>query len=115
MSAVYVSNIIINQGATFEQTFDLIKPDDSGPLDLTEQFISSQLRKHAGSNTKISFTTTKTDAVNGQLKISLTSTQTTNISKPGRYVYDIILYDNETGKVSRVVEGSVLVREGVTR
>ena len=113
MSAVYVSNIIINQGATFEQTFDLIKPDDSGPLDLTEQSISSQLRKHAGSNTKISFTTTKTDAVNGQLKISLTSTQTTNISKPGRYVYDVVI---DSGSVkTRVIEGSVLVREGVTK
>ena len=75
--------------------------------------VASQFRKHAGSSTKTDFTTTITDASNGQISISLSSTQTAAISKPGRYVYDIVI-DSGTVK-TRVIEGSVLVREGVTK
>ena len=52
--------------------------------------------------------------VNGKIKISLTSTQTAAISKPGRYVYDVLI-DNGSSVKTRVIEGSVLVREGVTK
>jgi len=113
MSAVYVSNLIINTGATFSQSFDLLNSDSSGPLDLGGFSVASQFRKHAGSSTKTDFTTTITDASNGQISISLSSTQTAAISKPGRYVYDIVI-DSGTVK-TRVIEGSVLVREGVTK
>jgi hypothetical protein len=34
--------------------------------------------------------------------------------KEGRYVYDILITDND-GIKTRVIEGMVLVREGVTR
>ena len=34
--------------------------------------------------------------------------------KPGRYVYDVLVIDSEN-VVTKVVEGMVLVREGVTR
>jgi len=34
--------------------------------------------------------------------------------KAGRYIYDVVLTDNN-GLKERVVEGSVLVREGATR
>ena len=36
------------------------------------------------------------------------------VPKPGRYVYDIVI-TNAASEKTRVVEGSVLVREGVTR
>ena len=75
--------------------------------------VSSQFRKHAGSSTKNDFTTTITDASNGQISISLSSTQTAAISKPGRYVYDVVI--NSGTVKTRVIEGSVLVREGVTK
>ena len=48
-----------------------------------------------------------------KFKLDLTSTTTASI-KPGRYVYDVIVSDS-AGEVTRVVEGSVLVRQGVTR
>ena len=113
MSAVYVSNLIINTGATFSQSFDLLNSESSGPLDLNGFTVASQFRKHAGSSTKTDFTTAITDAANGQISISLTSTQTAAISKPGRYVYDVVI---DSGSVkTRVIEGSVLVREGVTK
>ena len=34
--------------------------------------------------------------------------------KPGRHLYDIVI-TNGAGEKTRVIEGSVLVREGVTR
>ena len=49
----------------------------------------------------------------GKIKVGLSSATTTSI-KPGRYVYDVLLTDG-VGTVTRVVEGSVLVRAGVTK
>lgn len=114
MAAVYVSNLVINAGANFNQQFDLVETDDSGPKVLSGYSISAQVRKHASSNTKTDFTASITDGAKGQIQISLTPVQT-NALKTGRYVYDILLTEDATGVKTRVVEGSVLVREGVTR
>ena len=113
MAAVYVSNIVINAGSDFSQSFSLVESDDSGPLDLSGYTIAAQFRKHAGSSSKHDFTTALLDATNGELLISLSSSAS-NVPKPGRYVYDIVI-TNAAGEKTRVVEGSVLLREGVTR
>ena len=97
MAAVYVSNLVINSGATFSQKFDLVNTTTSGPLDLTGYSVEAQIRKWAGSNSKIDLDPTQTGAI-----------------KSGRYLYDILVTD-PTNIKTRVVEGSVLVREGVTR
>ena len=55
MSAVYVSNLVINSGATFDQDFDLIESDDSGPLSLVGFTVAAQIRKHPGSIKKLIF------------------------------------------------------------
>ena len=112
--SVYVSNLIINTGATFSQSFDLLESDSTSPLNLGGFSVAAQFRKHAGSSSKTDFTVSFEDPrSDGKIKISLTSTQTAAISKPGRYVYDILI-DSGTVK-TRVIEGSVLVREGVTK
>ena len=112
MAAVYVSNLVINAGATFSQQFDLAQ-SDSAPLNLTGYTIAAQIRKHAGSSNSVAFTATAMDAINGLVLISLTPVQTASL-KTGRHVYDIVITD-AAGDKTRVVEGSVLVREGVTR
>ena len=113
MAAVYVSNLVINAGSDFSQTFDLVESDDSGPLDLNGFSVAAQFRKHAGSTSKTDFTTTVMDASGGKILITL-SASASNVPKPGRYVYDIIITDAGNVK-TRVIEGSVLLREGVTR
>jgi len=113
MAAVYVSNLIINAGSDFSQTFNLVESDDSGPLNLNGFTIAAQFRKQAGSSSKHDFATNILDATNGELLISL-SASASNVPKPGRYVYDIVI-TNAAGEKTRVVEGSVLLREGVTR
>ena len=52
MAAVYVSNLVVNAGSTFSQTFELAESDDSGPLNLDGFTVAAQFRKHAGSSTK---------------------------------------------------------------
>jgi len=113
MSAVYTSNIVINTGSTFNQTFDLESADTSTAFDLSGYTAAAQMRKWPGSTTATSFTTSA-PAPTSQGKIILTmSATTTSGLAAGRYVYDITLTSGDI--VERVVEGMVLVREGVTR
>lgn len=113
MAAVYVSNLVVNTGSTFNQTFTLENAESSAALNLTGYTVKSQMRKHSASTTATDFTSTISNATGGQIQVGLTST-TTAALKPGRYVYDVIITDN-VASITRVIEGSVLVREGVTR
>ena len=114
MAAVYVTNIVINSGADFTQYFNLETSDTQSPLDLTGYQVNAQFRKWSGSSTSVSFATTVTNPPTlCQVYLSLSEQNTVSL-KPGRYVYDILLTDN-VGVKTRVVEGMVLVREGVTR
>jgi len=113
MAAVYVSNLVVNTGTTFTQTFSLENSDSSSVLNLSGYNITAQMRKHAGSSSYITFDASVLSANAGTIKVGLGTTTTASL-KPGRYVYDILISDN-SGVITRVVEGSVLVREGVTR
>lgn len=114
MAAVYVNNLVIDSGSDFSQTFTLEESETNSPLNLTSYTVSSQMRKWAGSSSAISFTTSiEYPSTSGKINISLTSEQT-KLIKPGRYVYDVLLTDSFTIK-NKVIEGMVLVREGVTR
>jgi hypothetical protein len=112
MSAVYVNNLVINTYADFSQIFSLEDVATNSALGLSGYEVSSQMRKHSGSSTAVSFAATVYNASTGQIKIGLTTSQTSSI-KPGRYVYDVIIKDS-VGITKRVVEGMVLVREGAT-
>ena len=114
MAAVYVNNIVINSGSDFSQSFTLEGSDDNSPLNLTDYEVDAQMRKWSGSSTAITFATSvEFPSTSGKILISLSSADTVNI-RPGRYVYDIVITDSFEVK-SRVIEGMVLVREGVTR
>tara|TARA_B100000965_G_scaffold38871_1_gene28661 strand:- start:637 stop:978 length:342 start_codon:yes stop_codon:yes gene_type:complete len=113
MAAVYVSNIVINQGADFSQVFNLAD-ESNDQINLTDFVLSAQMRKHAGSSVSTNLNpTVVSPPTSGGVRITLTDTQTSTL-KPGRYVYDILITDT-SGLKTRVVEGSAIVREGVTR
>ena len=113
MAAVYVSNLVINSGATFQQQFNLEGSTANAATNLVGYSIAAQMRKHAGSTGVTTFSASITDAAAGTIKVGLSSV-TTAALKSGRYVYDVLLTD-PSNEVTRVVEGSVLVRQGVTR
>ena len=110
--SVYVVNLIIDQGADFQQTFDLTAANGE-PLDLTGYTASAQMRKHSGSKNFYAFTVAFTDRTSGQIKLTLSDTITSRI-KPGRYNYDIILTDSNLEKI-KILEGQGLVRGSVTK
>tara|TARA_B100000925_G_scaffold278267_1_gene246954 strand:+ start:23 stop:364 length:342 start_codon:yes stop_codon:yes gene_type:complete len=113
MAAVYVSNIVINQGADFSQVFNLADASND-KFDLTGFTLSAQMRKHAGSSISFDLNPSFVEPrIEGGVRIVLTDEQTSTL-KPGRYVYDILITD-PSGIKTRVVEGSAIVREGVTR
>jgi hypothetical protein len=111
--AVFVSNIVIEQGFDFDTTFILEDTTTGDYLDLTNYTVSSQLRKTYTSSSAVSFTSIIANPTLGQVQISLGSTVTSDI-KSGRYVFDVKVISSG-GSISKVVEGAALVRPGVTR
>ena len=110
--AVYVSNIVIEQGYDFDTSFQLADTRTNTPLKLIDSSTEAQLRKHYGASTSVSFASTITNAELGIIQISLTAAQSVSL-KPGRYVYDVKILNN--GREYKAVEGAALVRAGVTR
>ena len=111
--AVYVNNLIVNAGTDFTQTFTVEDSTTNSVKNLTAHSAASQMRKHAAATGVTTFTTSITNAAGGQIRIGLSTSQTAEL-KPGRYVYDVMLTAADNS-MSRIVEGMVLVREGVTR
>ena len=108
---VYVSNIVINAGSDFSQTFNLENITNS-PLNLTGYTGSALMKKHPASlTTTASFAVSFPDRMAGQVKLSLGSSITSTL-KPGRYCYDILLNDGSIK--TRIVEGSAIVTAGIT-
>ena len=74
------------------------------------------MKKHAAAadTSATAFTAAIENATNGTISLALTDTQTSAL-KAGRHVYDIVITENSGSYLkTRVIEGSVLVREGVT-
>lgn len=111
--AVFVSNIVIEQGFDFDTTFALEDSSTNAALNLTGYTIEAQIRKTYTTTTAVSLATTAVTPTNGQVKVSLGSTLTSTL-KEGRYVYDVKATDS-SGGVFKLVEGAALVRPGVTR
>ena len=110
--AAYVSNIVLDVGANFDQSFNL-ETTANAPMNLTGFSGAAKLKKSAqSSTTAATFTVSFPNPTQGQLKISLTAA-TTSALKPGRYAYDVLLTDTSSMK-TRVVEGSAIVTAGVT-
>jgi len=108
-----ISNIIIDQGSTFQADIDVT--DSAGDaLNLTGYTVAGQMRKTYTSTTATNFTGQVQSATGGTVRISLSATET-NALKAGRYVYDTEITKTATGEVTRVIEGQVDVTPGVTR
>ena len=105
-----VQNITIDQGTTFSLTITLTNDDGTAKV-LTDYTVAAQLRKSYYTNTYTSFTTAKVD-LTGELTISLSAAQTSNV-KAGRYVYDIEL--TSSAETLRILEGIVTVTPEVTK
>ena len=114
MAAVFVASIGIYAGTDFAQTFVLEDSQSNSIMDLTGFTGCAELKKYESSSKVASFNVSlANDPTTGRISISMTDAVTATI-KPGRYLYDILIC-SATGKTTRVVEGSVMVKKPVTR
>lgn len=111
MAAGY-QELFVEQGSDYITTITL--DDINGePFDLAGYTAKSQLRKSYYSSTVTAeFEISFTDSANGVMAISLSSANTANVSA-GRYVYDVIIKNNQDVK-TRVLEGIVNILPQVT-
>jgi hypothetical protein len=105
------SELNIQQGTDFSADITLVD-DLNQPIVLDTYSIVSQMRKSYYALTAYDFTTSIIESANGILRIAMTSEYTSNI-KPGRYVFDILIYDATT--TTRVIEGIINVNPSVTK
>lgn len=105
--------ILIPQGSTFTYTFDM-KRNGSTVVDLTGLEGRGSLGKSFSSNEKIQFDVTVDNSPASEITFSLDSNVTSSI-KPGRYVFDIELFDDSSPSVvERILEGIAEVTASVS-
>jgi hypothetical protein len=105
--------LFIEQGADFNTDVEI--SDANGfPKDITNFSVYSQIRKSYYSTTAYSFDITIVDPTLGSIEMDMSYEITSNIS-PGRYVYDVIIKDNENQQVTRIFEGVATVLPRVTK
>ncbi len=106
------SEITIEQGATFSTTVDVTDVYNQA-INLSSYTASSMMRKSYYTSSYNAITATITGTANGEITLSMTAANTTNLT-PGRYVYDLVI-NNGANTITRVVEGIVTVLPSVTR
>lgn len=109
--AAAVYNITIDAEADFSRTFEV--SENSAPIDISNYTFAAQVREHFHSDTATAFTTTIIDASLGLFNISLTDTQTADLT-PGKQYYDIVMTD-AAGSKTRLLQGDAQVAWGITR
>ena len=107
-----IQNLTVDQDADFTQTLT-IKDSTGTVVDITGQTVTSKMRKTHLSTSATSFTTAIVSGTAGTCSITLTDTVTAALTE-GRYVLDLTTTD-DTGLVTRRLEGRVTVTPSVTR
>ena len=107
-----ISNIFIDQGATFTTTVT-VSDANGDAVNLSGYSVAAQIRKSFLSSSATAFTASISNASAGEITISLTDSQTTSL-EAGHYVYDVLITASG-GTKTRVVEGQVTVNPSVTR
>ena len=102
----------MSKGFDFDTSFQLEDTRTNSPLILTDASTTAQIRKHYGASTSVSLGSTINQSRFGIISISMTANQTVSL-KPGRYVYDVKILN--AGREYKIVEGTALLRGGVTR
>ena len=106
-----ISNIFIDQGATFTTTVTVTDANGDA-VNLSGYSVAAQIRKTFLSSSATAFTASISNASSGEITISLSPTQTTAL-EAGRFVYDVLITASG-GTKTRVVEGQVTVNPSVT-
>ena len=107
-----IQNITIDQDCDFTEALT-IKDSTGTVVDLSNETITSSMRKTHLSATAYSFTTAKVSATDGTCTITMTDAVTSTLAE-GRYVWDLTTTDS-SGLITRRIEGRATVTPSVTR
>ena len=111
--AAYVE-LYIDQGTTFNNIINLTDDVTNAPINISGYTVTSQIRRsYYSSNISANITCEISNVANGEITMSMTSANTSNI-KAGRYVFDVKTIDTY-GIVNRIIEGIISVTPQVTR
>jgi hypothetical protein len=111
--AAYVE-LYIDQGTTFNNIINLTDDVTNTPINVSGYVISSQIRRsYYSANISANITCTLSNVANGEITMSMTAANTSNI-KPGRYLFDVKTLDTNN-QTSRVLEGIITVTPSVTK
>jgi cobalamin biosynthesis Mg chelatase CobN len=110
-----VSNLNIDQGATFSSTIDL-NNTSSGVFQLNNYIARGKIRKsfRSQSYTQFACTINENSPAQDTITISLTAAQTKKLTA-GRYLYDVEIYNSSTSEVIRILEGQIEVLGSITQ
>ena len=107
------TDITIDQGSTYSGKIPVIGANKL-PVDLTGFSARGQIRRSYSSLTFVNFSTSIDDPSSGEIYINLTPTQT-GAMKPGRYVFDVEIYNINETDVIRVCEGQAEITPRTTK
>jgi hypothetical protein len=111
--AAYVE-LYLDQGTTFNNIINLTDDVTNTPINVSGYVVTSQMRRsYYSANISANITCTLSNVANGEIIMSMTAANTTNI-KAGRYLFDVKATDiyNIT---SRILEGIITVSPQITK
>jgi hypothetical protein len=103
----------IDQGSDFTVVMTL-ETDDGNPMNLGGYQVHSQFRKSYNSVIGYTFQTVIVDAANGLIELRFSGVDSSNL-RPGRYLYDVEIYNVSAQRKTRVVEGIVTINPEITK
>jgi len=107
------ANLYVDQGSDYS-THVFVEDSNGDALDLSSITVTGQVRRTYQSETAHDFTVTKTDTINGQIRIELNSATTAAMTR-GRYVYDVYAEDTIGDTHFKILEGILEIIPRVTR
>ena len=107
-----ITNYYIDTGSNFGSIIT-VKGSNGLPLNLTGYTVSSYIRKSPTSRVHIDFHAAIYSAIGGQIRLSLSHTDTDGV-KPGRYMYDVEIQNDQNERL-RVAEGIVVFTPQITK
>ena len=107
-----VFNITIEKRSTFSFNATFTKQDGS-PLNLTDRNLFGEIRRDFDNVIEATFNITKIDAAAGKASISLSKTQTANLTD-NSCSYDIFADHISNGTSLKMLQGSVTIINNIT-
>ena len=108
------TELIIDQGTTFSNIINITDDVTNAAVNVSGYSFESQVRRsYYSANITANIVCTITNASNGEVTMSMSSSNTANI-KPGRYVFDV-KSTNTSNTVSRILEGIITINPSVTK